>query len=52
MRLIFTNMRADLAERNLAVGNARAKLETMDSELDADIERFLVTMAHVDAAIA
>lgn len=45
MRLILTNMRADLAEEDLAIGNARQRLETLDPELDVDIKRFLATVA-------
>lgn len=41
MRLILTNMRAEIADHDLAVGSARAKLESLDPELDAEIETFL-----------
>jgi len=44
MRLILGNMRADVPDDDLAVGSARAKLESLDADLDADIERFLDSM--------
>jgi NAD(P)H-dependent FMN reductase len=51
MRLILTNMRADLPAHDLAVGNARAKLETLDVDLDEQIASFLAQMTSA-AAIA
>jgi NAD(P)H-dependent FMN reductase len=41
MRLIMTNMRADVIESDLPVGNARAKLESLDPGLDGDISDFI-----------
>jgi chromate reductase len=41
MRLILTNMRANLAEADLAVGSARARLESHDPDLDAEITEFV-----------
>jgi NAD(P)H-dependent FMN reductase len=44
MRLILTSMRAEIVDDDLAVGGARAKLESLDAALDTDIERFLSGM--------
>lgn len=44
MRMILTNMRAVLPAHDLAVGNARAKLEALDGELDEQIVSFLSQM--------
>ena len=44
MRLILENMRADVPESDLAVGNARAKLASGDLDLDTEIRRFLANM--------
>lgn len=49
MRLILTNMRADLPPHDLAVGNARAKLETLDSDLDEMIVSFLSRVTSAEA---
>jgi chromate reductase len=45
MRLILTNMRANLLDDDLAVGNARARLESLDPILDEQIVSFLSQMA-------
>ncbi len=49
MRLILTNMRADLPDEDLAVGDARSRLEAHDPDLDVEILRFLSRVALVDS---
>ena len=48
MRLILTSMRADIPAYDLAVGNARAKLEALDADLDERIASFLTQIASVE----
>lgn len=50
MRLIMANMRADIIESDLPVGNARAKLESLDPGLDDDIIDFIRSL--VPAAVS
>jgi chromate reductase len=45
MRLILENMRADVPESDLSVGNARAKLASRDPDLDERIVSFLTQIA-------
>jgi chromate reductase len=41
MRLILKNMRANVPQNDLAVGNVRAKLGSLDPDLDDEIRRFV-----------
>jgi chromate reductase len=49
MRMILSSMRAVLPKDDLAIGNARARLESLDTELDDDIRRFLATLIPAEA---
>lgn len=50
MRLILNNMRANIAEADLSVGDARSRLGSVDPSLDAEASAFLNELTRVPAS--